>query len=525
MFLQLIVILQNVFEQTYHYLLASIISIAILIVVANRFGWLDRWIWFVLESEARKAMNGARVTLGSFSIVWAEILQGKITLHASNVVIPTPQRAEWRWDSPLIARIGKATVECNAPITVFHAVFLRREVPIEAYTIIVADIQVFVERRDSLINVFLLNPTLQLPPPPRKVKDQYDNEVNGDHRKEICNDKDGIMTIDSMKGPSSAVSRKENTEHTDMYPLLSTKAKTDRHDHDSLLQPVQEETTFFENGNKSDEVSSDHHQQAKILVNEMLHAVQVLGGAAARGQLPGAIKQQGLELVGRLRGFREQENLEEGIRVMQQMGKVAVESLQSAPQLIMPKPDTSREGKKKTIYIRVGRIIIDDMRIFTKDSWINETTTQMGHDSSSTATARVAEIPCKSNNSFHLPPPAKKINAGTSKNTATKIDMNNKQNGSWNKPIYIERMVLRPSELSPSMSMVDCNNLPAIYHSVDKVVEVVLRRLLVEIAKSNTGKLFSTAIGEVLSVMVSNPHHSAPLPSTANTTTSSSPAM
>merc|ERR1712238_318480 len=146
-------------------------------------------------------------------------------------------------------------------------------------------------------------------------------------------------------------------------------------------------------------------------------------------------------------------------------------------------------------------------------------------DSSSTATARVAEIPCKSNNSFHLPPSAKKINAGITKNTATTIDMNNKQNGSWNKPIYIERMVLRPSELSPSMSMVDCHNLPAIYHSVDKVVEVVLRRLLVEIAKSNTGKLFSTAIGEVLSVMVSNPHHSAPLLSTANTTTSSSPAM
>jgi len=467
------------------------ISIAILIVVAHHFGWLDRWIWFVLESEARKAMNGAQVTLGSFSIVWAEILQGKITLHASNVVIPTPQRAEWRWDSPLIARIGKATVECNAPITVFHVVFLRREVPIEAYTIIIADVQVFVERRDSLINVFLLNPTLQMPLPPGEVKDKYDN--------------------------------------ADMSPLLPTKAKTDSHVHDSLLQPVQEgNITFFDNSSSasaSDDVSSDHHQQAKVLVNEMLHAVQVLGGAAARGQLPGAIKQQGLELVGRLRGFREQENLEEGIRVMQQVGKVAVESLQSAPQLIMPKPDTSREGKKKIIYIRVGRIVIDDMRIFTKDSWINATTIQEGHDSSNTATAGAVEIPSKSNNSFYLPPSAKKINAGTSKNTATTIDINNKQNGSWNKPIYIERMVLRSSELSPSMSMVDCHNLPAIYHSVDKVVEVVLRRLLVEIAKSNTGKLFSTAIGEVLSVMVSNPHHSVPLPSTSNTTTNSSPAM
>ena len=94
----------------------------------------------------------------------------------------------------------------------------------------------------------------------------------------------------------------------------------------------------------------NHNEQAKVLVNEMLQAVQALGGAAARGQLSGAIKQQGLELVGRLQGFREQQNLEEGLRVMQQVGKVAVESLQTAPQLILPQPGP-RESKKKILYI------------------------------------------------------------------------------------------------------------------------------------------------------------------------------
>ncbi|MGK3742689.1 MAG: hypothetical protein ACI90V_009545, partial [Bacillariaceae sp.] len=111
--------------------------------------------------------------------------------------------------------------------------------------------------------------------------------------------------------------------------------------------------------------------------------------------------------------------------------------------------------------------------------------------------------------------------AATATATATTIDINNKQNGSWNKPIIIERMVLRSSELSPSLSSSDNHNLPAIYHSIDKIIEVVLRRLLVEIAKSNTGKLFSTAMSEVLSVMVLNPHNSVPLSSTSNTTTSS----
>jgi hypothetical protein len=516
MILQLIGKLQYIFQQTYQGVLTALISVAILIVVAHHLSWLDRWIWFIMELEARKAMNSAQVTLGSFTIDWSEILQGKITLHASNAVIHTPQRAEWRWDSPLIARIGKATVECNAPITIFHALFLRREIPIEAYTILVADVQVFVERRDSLINVFLLNPTLQLPPPPGRINDKIycrDDEVNGDHRRDSSNDNDDMTIHPTKEGPTSAILKKENTEQTEMSsPLLSTKDKND-----SLLNPVQGKTaTTLSEG----EVSSNHNQQAKVLVNEMLHAVQLLGGAAARGQLPGAIKEQGLELVGRLRGFREQENLEEGLRVMQHMGKVAVESLQSAPRLILPKPDTSRERKKKKIiYIRVGRIAIDDMRIFTKDSWINNaTTTQDDHDpTNNVTTTGTVESTNNSNNS------SKKTNTTSKSAAATTIDINNKKNGSWNKPIIIERMILSSSELSPSLSSLDDRNLPAIYHSVDKIIEVVLRRLLVEIAKSNTGKLFSTAMSEVLSVMVLNPHHSVPLSSTPPPTAATKP--
>ena len=543
---QLIGKLQSLLQQSAEGVLTALIYVAIIVAIAHYLGWLDRWIWFVLEAEALKITNGAQVTIGSFTIDWSELLQGKITLHASNVVIHTPQRNEWQWDSPLIARIGKATVECNALITVFHAVFLRREVPIEAYTVVVTDAQVFVERRKSVINVYLLNPTLQLPPPPypKKMDDNNSGKTGtepgpgpisvGDPQANSDNNNKAIQRT----GPEVSVPTANNFAHPDsantpdMSPLSSINAKAkiqnnhddDDDDDDSLLQPVQEETsTFFDTTNNSleDDTSSsnhrNHNQQAKVLVNEMLHAVQVLGGAAARGQLPGAIKQQGLELVGRLQGFREQENLEEGIRVMQQVGKVAVESLQSAPQLILPKPDSTRERKKrKIIYIRIGRIAINDLRIFTKDSWINATSSQDDLDSISGTTIGATGTPIKSNIASRLPSSIKKVNNGTSNaatNTTT-VDTNNNQNGSWNKPIYIERMILRSSELSPPMSMKDSDNLPAIYQSVDKLMEVVWKRLLAEIAKSNTGKLFSTAMGEVLSVMVSNPQHSVSLLST-----------
>ena len=75
--------------------LVTLIFIAIFVVAANNLGWLDRWIWYVLESEARKVMNNAQVTMGSFAVDWSRFLEMKITLHASNVIIHTPQKEAW----------------------------------------------------------------------------------------------------------------------------------------------------------------------------------------------------------------------------------------------------------------------------------------------------------------------------------------------------------------------------------------------------------------------------------------------
>jgi hypothetical protein len=440
-------------------LLTVLIYLALAIAIGYYLGWLERWIWFVLEKEAKKILNSTKVTMGSFQIDWSELLQGKVTLHASNVVVHTPKRDEWQWESPLIARVGKASVTCNAPICIFHDVFFKKEVPIEAYTVVASDVQVFVERRDSVINVYLLNPMLILPPPP-----EQEDEINDQHE-------EATSTTLTEKSSSSGNGRGKKREG---YSTATTTPP------------------------KNNNVDTDDHsnEQAKLLVDEMLHAVQDLGRAATRGELPGAIKQQGLELVDRLKGFRQQDtNLEEGIRVIQQVGKVAVESLQSAPKLILPQPDSNKKGKP--VFIRVGRIVINDMRIFTKDSWIKPNDPQDDIQSPSTAGTPSRATP---NNSI------KKTSTTTKNGTVTNsnISVGNNNKGSWNKPIFIERLTVRASELSPPMSMKDDQDLPAIYQNVDRVAEIVWRRLLAEMAKSNTGKLFSTAMGEVLSVMITN---------------------
>jgi hypothetical protein len=444
--------------------------LALAIALAYHLGWLERWIWFVIENEAKKnIVNGANVTMGSFQIDWSQLLQGKITLHASNVVIHTPQRDEWQWESPLVARVGKVSVECNAPICIFHDVFLRKQLPIEAYTVIVSDVQVFVERRDSVINVYLLNPTLIVPPPPERndVMDYNNNNNNviNINNNNIDNTDDGITQLTSIDEQIMDVAN-ANSELSDGVV--------------SSVDPTVTTTM---------ETSTDpSNEQAKKLVNEMLYAVQDLGRAATRGQLPGAIKQQGLELVDRLRGFRNQDNVEEGIRVMQQVGKVAVESFQKAPQLILPQPDDKKK-RGKTVFCRVGRIVINHVRIFTKDSWIKP-------EDDIVATTTTTTIIHNNNNNNN--------NGRSSNNNVNTTTTTSSKMGTWNKPIFIQQMVVRASELSPPMSSKDENDLPAIYQNVDRVAEIVMRRLLAEMAKSNTGKLLSTAMGEVLSVMITN---------------------
>jgi hypothetical protein len=463
--------LNSLVEQSIHSMLTLLIYLALTIAVAHYLGWLDRWIWFVMETEAKKILNSTKVTLGSFEIDWSQLLQGKITLHASNVIVHTPKRDEWQWESPLIARAGKASVECNAPITIFHAVFFRIELPIEAYTIIVSDVQVFVERRDSVINVYLLNPTLILPPPPeRKAEDVVG--INRSNARRSADTKEAkiqdTLTNNSSNHNETCWTRNNNSS--------TSVASAPSQGNSTSCNAPEETSVKTEANNPNDNDLSN--EQAKILVNEMLHAVQDLGIAATRGELPGALKMQGLDLVDRLRGFRRQENLEEGIRVMQQVGKVAVESLQSAPQRILPKPDTNKAGKP--VYVRVGRILINDMRIFTKDSWIKAGN---GNDGSDARTASGTQNKTTTS--------AATLNGKATGSNLT-VDNNNNKKANWNKPIFIERMVVRASELSPPMSMKDDQDLPAIYQKVDRVAEIVWRRLLAEMAKSNTGKLFST---------------------------------
>ena len=88
-------------------------------------------------------------------------------------------------------------------------------------------------------------------------------------------------------------------------------------------------------------------------------------------------------------------------------------------------------------------------------------------------------------------------NYSTSYTTIQTAVGTSEKNG-WNKPITLQEVVFRAAELCPPMSSTDEDDLPAIYQPADKLAEVVWRRILAEMAKTNTGRLFQTAVGEAL---------------------------
>jgi hypothetical protein len=150
------------------------------------------------------------------------------------------------------------------------------------------------------------------------------------------------------------------------------------------------------------------------------------------------------------------------------------------------------------VYGRVGRLLIQDMRIFVREN----------HHLTPTETA---------SRSFH---PSKK---DESSNTAA-LNGDKGSNASaspicaWHPPIVIQHVAIRANEFCPPLTAkektksqrgydenvdnYDATLMPALYQTMDAYVDVVWKRVLAEVAKSNTGQFFQTAMGEVVNLFV-----------------------
>ena len=87
-------------------------------------------------------------------------------------------------------------------------------------------------------------------------------------------------------------------------------------------------------------------------------------------------------------------------------------------------------------------------------------------------------------------------NSGNSNDTPSRTDVSR-----WSMPILLKEVAFGGTDLSNPATVRDANGLPVVGLEPDKLVDILTRRALSEMAKTNTGRLFSNAMGEFFAWM------------------------
>lgn len=152
----------------------ALLIVSFVLSLLYHLGYIHRFMWFSAERELSKLLNDTPVTIGSLKV---DLLRGRAWV--TNLVLHSPQRHKWKWQSPVLARVGKLYVECNLVKCLFFEWFVWEMKPIDIYTLEVSDIQAFVERKHHVFNFYLLDPHVTVPDPPATTTSN-DNDNNVD---------------------------------------------------------------------------------------------------------------------------------------------------------------------------------------------------------------------------------------------------------------------------------------------------------------------------------------------------------
>jgi hypothetical protein len=405
----------------------TLLILSFLLSAAYSLGWIHRFIWYRAEQEISKILNDTPVTIGSLRL---DLLRGKV--WASNVVLHSPKRKEWKWESPLLGRVGKVYIESNLVQCILFDIFLREKIPLEVRTVHASDIQGFVERKQNVFNFYLLDKQMILPEP-QDLPDE-DDDIH-------------TPTTPHVESNVSASASAHGVAAT------ATSADTSMNINSSSWDPEEP----LDGADANYETS----EKAQRLVDDMVRAVQSLGRAAQEGSLQGALHEHRHNFTTKLRALqtssKKSQAMKEGVKIAQEVGKAVAEKSQNVQHFVVP-PRRKDEEDEEPPLCRIGRIVIRDARIFTRDHWDDTVPTSPDGES-------------------------KPVNRGKA---------------SWNKPITLKQIVIRSVELCPPVSVKDEEGLPALYQPIDALIDVVWKRILAEVAKTNSGHLFQTAMGEVL---------------------------
>ena len=425
------------------------LSTAILSLL-HQSGALRRYAIKFAEAEYSKLMNGAMVTVSDAHV---DIFRGKVVVH--DFIIHNKDRDVWEWDSPCLVRVGRIEASLNFASVIQlpgvgrilnHSFF-------DIYTMLVEDVQVFVEKRRNVFNFHLMDPSLDIPDHDPIMK-EYNN------RKE--------------RALSESEKNDKRVDATKSHGLDAEEQRGDAASGRDVASPLR-----------------DKEDEANKIIEKLVGTVSNLGKAAGEGGSHGlklALISQKDSLVKNLKELHSKtpaspfvkegkDHEEDWSRRKNKvkslgnaLGKVVEQNVSDIKHQMgfLQQPPPKKEGwvSSNPDHIRVGSLMLRESRIFTKDVLVGK-----GEEALT---------------------------------EAEKGSMDRHFSG-WSRPIVVYELALTGAEMSPSMSARDPRTgMPVVGIPIDQFLDILNKKLMAEVAKYNTGRLFQQAFGDVFSFVDAN---------------------
>uniref|UniRef100_A0A7S1ZDM4 Uncharacterized protein n=1 Tax=Trieres chinensis TaxID=1514140 RepID=A0A7S1ZDM4_TRICV len=477
-----------------NYVLDGLVLIALLYAFLHRLGVSKRILIWWAERELSKIGNGALFTVGDAEV---DLTTGHVV--ATDLVIHAPRRDEWIWDSPLIARLGKLDVSVNILSCVDYVGPALGFPCKDIHSVTAEDIQVFVEKRQNVFNFHLLDPSLDLPDPSSVIESIQESNISNKGAVSclLPTSKSASMVIDPERSLPLVLEQK----NAPAPKSLEAEAKANEIVN-NLVGAVSSVGRAANEGGKQG-LHLALMNQKEGFVSQLKEFQAKLGGGREESQQNGVRAGRGSPQLGgasRRPPLRKGElslgNLaKDGAQVMRHLGKVVEQNVSNIKQQVdsFQKPPPKKDGwvnPAEDVRFRFGRITLRDMRIFTKDM-IAMKNAGGGVGGSSARGMSMPDI----------------FGDGGEQRLASSFDVSSPRvqrspsTSGWSDPIHIRELAVSGAELCPPMTTRDECGLPEIGLKIEKVLDILLARLLAETAKSNTGRVLNNAFGEVFTWM------------------------
>jgi hypothetical protein len=478
-----------------------LLGLTVCTVVAYSMGWLHRCLLWIAEREATKLLNHTRVTASRLE--W-DLWRGRY--WASNVIIHAPRQSIWHWEAPVLARIGKVYVEVNLVQCLLSLWCLWEEIPVDIHTVQMSDIQVFVERKHGVYNFFLLDPHVILPDP-RDYSSDEENSINDeydDYRNKYANDEK------SDKNEK----RRDDSHAPENNPNLTSEQPQTKDAASSSSAAMTTAATGPSVAILDDEEDAPA-EKAQQVVDEIMTAVKRIAQGNDKHWQKHMLQDYKTSLTDQLKTIlhtrkKKTEVMQEGVQILKHVSKNISEKTVQAQKVVLPA--RRQIPGEKVVYGRVGRVLMQDCRVFLRgeknqpdlDDDDDDKNSHMTKDSSLHDEDEDDE---KKEDEY-----VSHDNQSGKKSLRTHSTSRSSISNNWNAPILIRKVAIRASEFCPPLSSKDPRtirsqdmqdydpSLPALYQPMDVYLDVVWKRVLAEMAKSNTGRFFQTAMGEVADV-------------------------